>query len=301
MTILKPPYLKKFDKIAFIAPSGCIEIGIVENAITIFKDWGFHVDVSPSVGRSFHYFSGSDDDRLQDLQFYLDDPHTKAIFCVRGGYGLSRIIDALHFEKFIQNPKWVIGFSDITVLLWHIAFTYNMQCLHAPMASAFNNIDSYYYNTLKYSLIGEKQIFKHTTHSYNILGSATAPLIGGNLAIIAHLIGSDSLKSLKGYILFLEDVGEYLYNIDRMLIQLKRAGIFEDLKGLILGGFTNLKDTQKPFGESIDNILNDHFKDANFPVCYKFPVSHVTENVALKINAQYELHVLQNEVILREI
>ncbi|MBC7721425.1 MAG: LD-carboxypeptidase, partial [Pedobacter sp.] len=225
------------------------------------------------------------------------------ILCGRGGYGMSRIIDSLDFQKFKKSPKWIIGFSDITVLQAHIFQHYQIATLHAPMAAAFNE-DGYkneYIASLKEALCGTIASYECATHSLNKKGSATADLIGGNLSMIAHLIGSHSSYKTRHKILFLEDVGEYLYNIDRMMIQLERAELFKHLKGLIIGGFSDMKDTTIPFGTDVYNLINHHVKDYKFPICYGFPVSHETENVALKIGVNHELKVTKDGVSLKEI
>jgi len=252
---------------------------------------------------SVNYFSGSDEERLADLQDMLDDPELGAIFCARGGYGLSRIIDRLNFKRFRKHPKWIIGFSDITVLHAHINRQLKIASLHAPMASAFNDggFSEPYVQSLKNALKGKKGKYSAALHSFNNIGIASGQLIGGNLTIIAHLIGSRSAYKTKGRILFLEDLGEYLYNVDRMMIQLKRAGVFEDLAGLIIGGFTGNKDTERPFGKSVYEIIHDHVKEYKYPVCFEFPVSHEKENYALKIGSIYTLKVSAKTVRLDEI
>ena len=256
-----------------------------------------------TLGSQFHYFSGTDKQRTQDLQQMLNDNNIKAILCARGGYGLSRIIDSLDFQKFKKSPKWIIGFSDITVLQAHIYQHYQIATLHAPMAAAFNNggFQNEYITSLKSALAGETSTYECDAHKLNKKGSAVGDLIGGNLSIIAHLIGTHSSFKTRHKILFLEDVGEYLYNIDRILIQLERAELFKHLKGLIIGGFTDMKDTQIPFGTDIYNIINYHVKDYKFPISYGFPVSHDTKNVALKIGVNHELKVTSGGVSLKEI
>ncbi|HEX6915677.1 MAG TPA: LD-carboxypeptidase, partial [Chitinophagaceae bacterium] len=208
-------------------------------------------------------------------------------------YGLSRIIDDLDFKKFRRRPKWIIGFSDITVLHAHITGRFNIATLHAPMAAAFNNGEyrNRYVQSLKHALAGEPVAYSVKSNKLNRRGKGEGELVGGNLALVAHLVGSKSSYRTSGKILFLEDVGEYLYNIDRMLIQLKRAGMLEDLAGLVFGGFSDLKDTTLPFGCGIHGILQEHVSEYDYPVCFDFPVSHEKENYALKVGVKHRLEV----------
>jgi muramoyltetrapeptide carboxypeptidase len=298
-----PPYLKKGDTIGIVCPSGYMPAENVETCIKTLESWGYKVKVGSTVGSQFHYFSGNDKQRIQDLQKMMNDGGVKAILCARGGYGLSRIIDDLDFQKFKRSPKWIIGFSDITVLHAHIFQHFGIATMNAPMAAAFNG-DGYkneYIASLKNALSGAKANYDYSAHSLNKIGSGEGDLIGGNLTMVAHLIGSHSSYKTRHKILFLEDVGEYLYNVDRMMIQLERAEMFKHLQGLIIGGFSDMKDTTIPFGLDIYNIINHHVKEYKFPICYGFPVSHETENVALKVGVKHELKVGKEGVSLREI
>ena len=298
-----PPYLKKGDTIGIVCPSGHMPAANAETCIKTLESWGYRVKIGSTLGSQFNYFSGSDKQRTQDLQQMMNDSTVKAILCGRGGYGMSRIIDSLDFQKFKKSPKWIIGFSDITVLQAHIFQHYQIATLHAPMAAAFNGdgCKNEYIASFKDALSGTTSSYECATHSLNKKGSATGDLIGGNLSMIAHLIGSHSSYKTRHKILFLEDVGEYLYNIDRMMIQLERAELFKHLKGLIIGGFSDMKDTTVPFGTDVYNLINHHVKDYKFPICYGFPVSHETENVALKIGVNHELKVTKDGVSLKEI
>ncbi len=301
--ITVPPYLKKGDTIGIVCPSGYMPAENAATCIATLESWGYRVKVGSTLGSQFHYFSGTDKQRTQDLQKMLNDSSIKAILCGRGGYGLSRIIDQLDFQKFKKNPKWIIGFSDITVLHAHIYQHYQIATLHAPMAAAFNN-EGYknpYIASLKDALSGTVAAYDCAAHTLNKTGIAEGDLIGGNLSMVAHLIGSHSAFKTRHKLLFLEDIGEYLYNIDRMMIQLERAEIFKHLKGLIIGGFSDMKDTVIPFGTDVYNLINYHIKAYKFPVCYGFPVSHDTENVALKVGVKHELRVTGEGVQLKEI
>jgi muramoyltetrapeptide carboxypeptidase len=269
-----------------------------ETCIATLQQWGFKVKVGKTLGNQVNYFSGTDEERLADLQSMLDDKTIKAILCGRGGYGLSRIIDSINFESFIQNPKWIIGFSDITILHAHINRQFGIATIHAPMAAAFNDggFENEYVQSLRQVLIGEEISYPCPAHPLNKTGNAQGELIGGNLTIIAHLIGSDSGYDTNGKILFLEDVGEYLYNIDRLFIQLKRSGLLDNLAALIIGGFTDMKDTVIPYGSDVYSIIHQHLSGYHYPVCFGFPVGHQTNNYALKVGREYQLNITANEV-----
>jgi muramoyltetrapeptide carboxypeptidase len=298
-----PPYLQIGDAIGLVCPSGFMPQEKYQTCIDVLHRWSFEVRPGKTMNNQFHYFSGTDEERLNDLQEMLDDDSIKAILCARGGYGLSRIIDDLDFKKFTKHPKWIIGFSDITVLHAHILQQYKIATLHAPMAGAFNEgeYENEYVQSLKNALLGRPYDYFVKGNALNRLGECEGKLVGGNLALVAHLIGSKSSFNTKNKILFLEDVGEYLYNIDRMMIQLKRAGMLDKLSGLIFGGFTEMKDTTIPFGSSIYDILQHHVKEYDYPVCYDFPVSHDKENYALKVGVKHTLSVTTQGVQLKEI
>ncbi len=298
-----PPYLKKGDLIGMVCPAGHMPKSRMRTCIRVLREeWGFRVREGRTLGAGGNYFSGTDDERLSDLQEMLDDPEVKAVLCARGGYGVGRIIDRVDFTRFKKNPKWVVGFSDITVLHAHIHRRCGIATLHAPMAGAFNaggwkgaSVDS-----LHRALTGKRARYASDPHAYDRQGVAIGPLIGGNLALFSHLVGSVSEPDTEGCILFLEEVGEQLYNIDRMLYQLKRAGKLKDLAGLIVGGFTECRDTDRPFGKAVYSIVQDVLSGYGYPVAYGFPVSHGKENMALKVGCVHELRVSGSTTILTE-
>jgi muramoyltetrapeptide carboxypeptidase len=297
------PYLSKGDTIGLICPSGYMPFEKTQTCIKILGEWGYNVRIGSTLeSRSDNYFSGTDDERLADFQHMLDDEGIHAILCARGGYGFGRIIDRVDFSSFKKKPKWIIGFSDITVLHSHLYNNYKIASIHAPMAAAFsvdenNNI---YIESLRKAIAGKKARYECIPHTFNHKGEAIGELVGGNLTLIAHLTGTASDIKTKGRILFLEDVGEYLYNIDRMLYQLKRSGKFDKLAGLIIGGFTDNKDTERPFGKTVYEIINDIVKEYDYPICFNFPVSHEKQNYALKIGVGYRFKVSKNKVLLEE-
>ena len=298
-----PPYLQKDDLIGLVCPAGYMASEKVQACVNTLQQWGYRVKIGSTVGSaSENYFSGTREERLNDFQQMLDDDEVKAILCARGGYGTTHIIDDLNFKKFREQPKWIIGFSDITIFHCHLYAKYYISSLHAPMAAAFNDAESSneYLESLKKALEGKKIKYQTAPFEFNKKGEGIGELVGGNLALLAHIAGSDSDIKTKGRILFLEDTGEYLYNIDRMLYQLKRSGKLSKLAGLIIGGFTDGKDTERPYGKNVYEIIHDVVKEYDYPVCYGSPVSHEKENYALKIGVGYKLKVARNKVTLEE-
>jgi len=298
-----PPYLQKGDTIGIVAPAGYMAIEKMQACIETLDAWGYNVELGTTThSHSPNYFSGSDEERLADLQRMLDDKHIRAILCARGGYGVSRIIDSLNFKRFRKRPKWIIGFSDITVLHAHLLQRYKTASLHAPMAAAFNDggFGDAYVGSLRTALEGNPLQYRCAAHDLNREGKAEGLLVGGNLSLLAHLVGTPSEPDTKKRILFIEDIGEHLYGIDRMLVQLKRRGWFDKLAGLIVGGFTDMKDTDRPYGKSIEAIIYEHVAGHAFPVCFGFPVSHAKENYALKIGVPHTLQVNAGGVLLEE-
>ena len=298
-----PPYLKKGDTIGITCPAGYMPLEKAQTCIDTLQEWGYQVKIGSTLGSSSNnYFSGTDEERLADLQQMLDDKNIKAILCGRGGYGTGRIIGQIDFKKFRKKPKWIIGFSDITVLHMHLWSNYAIASMHAPMAAAFNDgqFANEYIQSLQQALEGRKAVYQCMPHPLNQQGKATGKLVGGNLCLLAHLIGTSSDYTTKGRILFIEDVGEYIYSADRFLYQLKRSGKLNNLAALIIGGFTDSKDTERPFGKSAYEMVHDIVKEYNYPICFDFPVSHNKENYALKTGMKYSLQVNKAHTILKE-
>jgi len=298
-----PAYLQKRDTIGIVCPSGYMPKDKAATCMAVLQQWGYKVKMGKTLGSQFHYFSGTDTERLQDMQAMLDDGEVKAVLCGRGGYGMSRIIDQLDFTRFKKNPKWLIGFSDITVLHAHVYQHLHIASLHAPMAAAFNDGEygNEFVQSLRKALKGNVSNYSCDAHILNRKGKAEGELIGGNLSLVAHLIGTVSSFKTKGKILFLEDIGEYIYNIDRMMIQLKRNGMLQQLSGLIIGGFSEMKDTITPFGTDVYASIYSHVKEYTYPVCFNFPVSHEKNNYALKVGMKHRLTISQKKTILKEL
>jgi muramoyltetrapeptide carboxypeptidase len=298
-----PGYLQKGDTIGITCPAGYMAAEKAQTCIDTLHGWGYNVMVGKTLGSaSDNYFSGTDEERTDELQAMLDDDSIKAILCGRGGYGIGRIIDQLDFKAFRQHPKWLIGFSDVTVLHAHIYSNYKIATLHAPMAAAFNDgaAENEFIQSLKNAIEGKKAKYECAVHALNKRGEAVGELTGGNLTLITHLIGTPSEIKTKGRILFLEDTGELLYKVDRMMCQMKRSGKLDKLAGLIIGGFSDTTDTERPFGKSVYEIIQDIIKEYDYPVSFGFPVSHEKENYALKIGVGYKLKVGKNKVTLEE-
>ena len=297
-----PPYLKKGDTIGITCPAGYMAREKAQTCIDTLQQWGFEVMVGNTLGSaSPNYFSGTDEERLNELQAMMDDESIKAILCGRGGYGVSRIIDALDFTTFKKKPKWIIGYSDITVLHCHLNRRLKVAAIHSPMAAAFNNgeYNNEFIGSLHKAITGKKANYKILAHPFNKQGIATGELVGGNVTLLAHLTGTPSNIDTKNKILFIEDIGELIYSTDRMLYQLKRSGKFNDLAGLIIGRFIDVKDTERPFGKTVEEVIKDIVKEFDYPVCFGFPVSHERENYALKVGVIYQLKVGRKMVQLQ--
>ncbi|MBW4890037.1 LD-carboxypeptidase [Mucilaginibacter sp. HMF5004] len=275
-----PPYLKPGDKIAITCPAKKLPKPMTD-AVALLESWGLEVVLGETVTASFHQFAGDDALRARDMQRFLDDNSIKAIFAARGGYGTIRIIDDLDFTDFAKNPKWLVGFSDITVLHSHIWANHALQSIHGQMPITIPDASATSLKTLKNALFGENIEYDFRSHSENRPGEAEGILIGGNLSLLIAMLGSASDFSYDNKILFIEDVGEYLYSTDRMLRTLKRAGKLTNLAGLMVGGFTEVKDNDIPFGQTIQQIVMEVVKDYNYPVCFDFPAGHIPDNRAL--------------------
>ena len=296
-----PPYLQPGDTIAVVCPAGFMPAERAKACIQTLKKWGYKVVKGKTLGgKSKNYFSGTDEERLHDLQQCIDDPNINAILCGRGGYGTTRILDGIDWKAFKKNPKWIIGFSDITVLHGYMHEQLGIASIHGPMAGAFNNGkgEDRFTFSLKDSLEGKPVQYISTSHPFNRTGKVKAPVIGGNLCLMAHSIGSNAEYNTDGKILFIEDIGEQLYNIDRMILQLKRAGKLKKLKGLIVGGFSDNKDTERPFGKTAYEIIAEAVKEYRYPTCFGFPISHERENVAIAIGQTYALEINEDAVSL---
>lgn len=294
-----PPFLQPGDTIGIVCPAGFMPAEKAKACIQTLKKWGYKVVKGKTLGgRSKNYFSGTDEERLNDLQSFIDDPSINAILCGRGGYGTTRILDGINWKAFKKNPKWIVGFSDITVLHGYMQAQLGVSSIHGPMAGAFNNGETRFTFSLKDTLEGKPVHYTSATHPFNQIGKAKAAVIGGNLCLMAHCIGTNAEYDTDGKILFIEDIGEQLYNIDRMILQLKRAGKLKKLKGLIVGGFSDNKDTERTFGKTAYEIIAEAVQEYHYPKCFGFPISHEKENVAIAIGQTYALEISDEAVSL---
>lgn len=300
---IKPDLLNKGDKIAIVATARKICLEELEDSIKLFSSWGLDIIIGNSIGLEENQFAGNDTERAEDLQRFLDDKDIKAIFCARGGYGTVRIIDKLDFSLFVKSPKWIIGYSDPTALLSHIYFNYNIETIHGIMPLNINSssLNSVAIESLKKCLFEGNSIDTYSSNKMNILGQSEGELIGGNLSVLYSLLGSNSFGDTNDKILFIEDLDEYIYHIDRMMQALKRAGKLNKLKGLIVGVFSDMHDNTIPFGKSSEEIILDTVKEYGYPVAFNIPIGHIEqENVAYIIGRKTHLIVDKDKVIIEQ-
>jgi muramoyltetrapeptide carboxypeptidase len=288
--MIQPAPLKKGDLIYITAPAKAIETEFVYFAQNYLEKQGFQVEISPNCFGNYNYFSGTDQERFADLQQGIDHPEAKAILCARGGYGCVRIVDQLQWANMLREPKWLIGFSDITVF-HHRLFKLGIQSIHGTMPLNFQTNSTTALQTLVDSITGKKPNLSWYTNPHSQIGEATGKLIGGNLSIIYSLIATNDAYYFEGNILFLEDLSEQLYHLDRMFFALKKSGILDRITGLIIGGMTDLKDTAVPFGMTIEEIILQHFTYSRIPIAFGAPIGHIDDNQAVIVGAEVELEV----------
>ncbi|GGI26110.1 S66 peptidase family protein [Pedobacter mendelii] len=304
-----PPYLKQGDAIGITSPAGYITLEQIQPSVLQMQSWGFNIKIGETIGKRDFTYGGTDEERLIDFQKMLDDHNIKAIMCARGGYGFVRIIDKLDFSSLKKTPKWIIGFSDITVFHCHLAKNYGIASIHSKMCNSFPDdwekaepIQIETILSIKNALIGEQMFYTAPINPNNRLGKVDGVLVGGNLSIIETLAGSDSDLDTKNKILFIEDTGEYLYSIDRMFWNLKRCGKLKNLKGLIIGGFkVKPDDVGEEFGKTIYDIVLEKVKEYNYPIAFDFPVGHQRNNFALKCGVKHVLDVNETVSTLRSL
>ena len=281
------------DVIEIIAPAKAIEAEHVHYAKAKLIEYGYHVLISPNCLGQHHYFSGTEEVRLSDLQNALDNPQSRAILCARGGYGCVQLVDRLDWTKFMEHPKWLIGFSDITVLHQRL-HRMGIPSIHGTMPLNFKENTNEALITLIDAFCGRPYQIASNANKYNLPGQASGKLIGGNLAILYSLLGTDDQPDYQDAILFVEEVGEPLYSIDRMFYSLKKAGILHKIKGLVVGGMTSMKDSEIPFGKTLEEIILSHTEVLRIPVCFDFPAGHIKDNRALVLGTAINLHVTKN-------
>ena len=298
MNLTQPQALQRGDLVAIVTTARKIDKEDIQLAIELLESWGLNVVLGKTIGLEENQYGGTDIDRATDFQHAMDDPAVKAIWCARGGYGTVRIIDALDFTQFVKAPKWVIGFSDVTVLHSHL-HNLGVQTLHAimPITVEGNTIEAL--ESLKNDVFGKTNNYIVPTEKSNVIGEGIGVLVGGNLSMLYSLLGSKSAIDTTDKILFIEDLDEYLYHIDRMLMNLKRNGYFENLKGLVVGGMTKMHDNDIPFGKNAEEIILDAVSDYDFPVAFNFPAGHVKDNRSLHFGKTVEFVVTNSSTELK--
>ncbi|MCE3227683.1 MAG: putative MccF-like protein (microcin resistance) [Bacteroidetes bacterium] len=294
--MLSPSYLKKGDTVVLIATARKTSVELIQPAIDILHGWGLKTELGPHIFNASNQFSGTDEERTESLQWALDHKTARAILITGGGYGTVRIIDKVNFKQFQKNPKWLIGYSDVTILHNRLK-NLKISSLHATMAFQFLRSREATLS-LRDALFGKKISYSIPSHELNRKGIAEGEIVGGNLSILYAVSGSVDDITTKDKILFLEDLDEYLYHIDRMMMQLKRSGKLKHLKGLIVGGMSDMKDNTIPFGKTAEEIIMDAVKEYNYPVCFNFPAGHLEDNRAIYFGKKAKLNVTKNKVSL---
>jgi muramoyltetrapeptide carboxypeptidase len=291
-----PPFLKQGSTIGIVATARKLTWEELEPTVGLLADAGFKVRTGQRMFGVENQFAGSDDDRASDMQRMLDDPDINAILCARGGYGTVRIIDKLDFIEFQKHPKWLCGFSDITVLHTHINQNCGVATLHSSMPLSMKDLPENHVQvtTLINSLKGELPSYDFASHPLNRIGTMEGEIVGGNLSVIYSILGSKSDINTDGKILFLEDLDEYLYHIDRMMMNMKRNGKLANLKGLVIGGMSDMNDNAIPFGKSAEEIIRARVNEFDYPICFNFPVGHIDDNRALILGKKAAIQIADN-------
>lgn len=284
---MRPQFLKKGDEVAVVSPAGRTDTELIDAGIAILQSWGLKPTPMPHVYGTFHQYSGSDWNRIDDLQEAINNPQYKAIICTRGGYGSSRIVDKIDFSPLLENPKWLVGFSDITVLHAHL-HRMRIETIHGSMLKNFHHGAE----TVKEALFGTLTGYEIAGHPLNRPGNAIGAITGGNLTLINNLLATPSEIITMGKILFIEDLNEQLYHLDRLMTQLRRAKKLENLAALIVGQFHEMKDSDTiPFGKTVEEIIYNAVEEYHYPVCFNFPAGHVDDNRAFYLGRKSKLTV----------
>lgn len=294
--MITPPYLNPGDKIGIVAPARKVTPQSIEKGIQVLRNAGYEIVESKNLYGENNQFSGTDVQRTHDFQEMLDRNDIKAIIAARGGYGCTRIADDVDFSVLMNNPKWIIGFSDLTALHCHIHQNIGVETIHANVLTCFNDdYDALSVETLLHALAGDPLSYEwestRENNELNIHGEITAEIIGGNLSMLHNIAGTSSDIDVAGKILFIEDIDEYLYHIDRMMVQLKRSHKLELLAALVVGGMTNMRDNEIPFGQTAQQIIHDHASDIGYPLVFDFPAGHTPLNTAMILGREVTLKV----------
>jgi muramoyltetrapeptide carboxypeptidase len=296
MIIQIPPTLQPGNRVGIISPASHPNSDQWKAGLQVLTDWGLEIVLGEHYLAQHFGLGGTDSERRADLQRMLDDPSIQAIFPLRGGYGVSRLLDGLDFTKFRENPKWIVGFSDITALLCHVD-ALAIASIHGPMPNNFCQKGGESALAQLHTLLFEGRTNINTpSHPQNKYGETEASIIGGNLSLLTHLIGSPSFPNPSGKILFIEEVGEQMYHVDRLLLQLKRAGYLSDLAGLIIGGFTDCKEASLEIGLRVEDMILEHTATFNYPIAFDFPAGHIPNNQPLPIGKKIKFLVNAEKV-----
>ncbi len=292
--LVTPPYLQKGDTIAILAPAGILKNKkeVINKAKELVENWGLNVVLGENLFNQNNHFAGTDEQRAEDFQKALDNPNIKAIWCARGGYGSVRILDRLDFTKFKKNPKWIIGYSDITAFHSHIN-NLGVETIHAMMGISLSDNSEEIVETIKSfkkSIFGKRLKYKVKSSKYNRGGKISGELIGGNISLLTSMLGSKSQMKTDGKILFIEEIGEYKYSIDRMLQSLKRAGYFSNLKAIVVGDISKIKKNSTSWGSSIEELILGVVPE-NIPILFNFPAGHKPDNRALILGRKIRLKI----------
>ncbi len=293
-----PQFLKVGDTVAIVCTARKFFPEDAKPAIDLLESWGLKVKLGKTIGLDNFQLGGTDNERTADFQAQLDDEKVKAIWCARGGYGTVRIIDLLDFSKFKKHPKWIMGFSDVTVLHSQLNIE-RVASLHSIMPFTVPNAPEEVKETLRKALFGETISYSIPSKSYDVKGTASGELVGGNISILYSLLGSKSAIDTKDKILFIEDLDEYLYHIDRMMYNLKRNGYFENVKGIIVGSMTDMHDNEIPFGQNEVQIITEIAKKNYIPIAFQFPAGHQSDNRTLILGDQLYFEVNEKEIKLK--
>lgn len=297
--MIRPAYLKKGDKVGIVAPARFVAASDLAISLDVLSNWGYEVVLSEYLTEQYHQFAGTDIQRAKSVQKLIDDPNIRAIFFARGGYGCLRTLMLLNWEKFLQSPKWLVGYSDITVFHSYVTQVLGVETIHGPMPIKFSELSDTVLYRLRNALEGTPFSYKFESHALNKIGVAKGNLIGGNLSILYSLRGTEADVKPTNSILFIEDLDEYLYHIDRMMMNLRYSGILKSLSGVLVGGMSDMHDNKIPFGFNAEEIIAASMHDMDIPLVFGFSAGHIQENLPIYLGREAILESKLHEVVLR--